>query len=214
MKRGSPEKKFDSCEDFKRVCGSQFFQHIAKTALASGLAFNEKKIRIHEAAFEIHEKCAGCQMHLDFCGGKQTCIHGCGQVIGCDWNFCQAREDVHACANCGKTGWCRGPTLDLIDFCRKCKGAICGMDACYSGCEECGNDYCKKCAGEVFEVQRMEIVVALCNYHKETTGECDRCFSEGKKDWGICRDIRCRRMKCAHTSTHVNYCQEHAADHK
>lgn len=210
MKRESSEK-FDSCEDFKRACGSQFLQYIAKTALASGLALNQKKLRIHQATFEIHEKCAGCEMHLDFCGdGKQTCIYGCGQVVGCDWNFCQAKEDLHTCATCGKTGWCQTMTLELIDFCRKCKGAICGMDACHSGCDECANDYCKKCAGEVFEVQRS----VLCNYHKEAPVECDRCFSEGRRDWKMCKDFRCARIKCAHTSTHIDYCQEHAADHK
>jgi hypothetical protein len=212
MKRGSPEKKFDSCEDFKRACGSQCFQYIAKTALASGLAFNEKKIRIHQATFEIHEKCAGCEMHLDFCGGKQTCIHGCGQVVGCDWNFCQAKEDLHTCATCGKTGWCTYSDIDSIAYCKKCKKAICGNIMCFSICEECPNDMCDKCStGQIVEVGGR----LLCDQHKETTvRSCVKCFSEGRRDWKMCKDFRCALIKCAHTSTHIDYCQEHAADHK
>lgn len=216
MKREFPEK-FDSCEEFKKACGSQFRQYIAKTALASRVALNEQKIRIHQVSKSMVKKCAGCEIPVDSCRGTQFCKHGCRQMTECDWKFCQSREDVHICVSCGKTGWCREQTIDLIDFCRKCKGAICGYDACYSGCEECGNDYCKKCAGEAYQVERSEtgreFVVLLCNYHKERA-VCKICISEGKKDWRMCKDIRCSSMKCSHTSTHIDYCQEHAADHK
>jgi hypothetical protein len=213
MKRGSSEK-FDSCEEFKKACGSQFRQYIAKTALASGVALNEQKISILQTSFREDQKCAGCEIPIDSCRGTKYCKYGCKQVVGCDWNFCRTREDVHTCVSCGKSGWCRRADLYLIEFCRKCKGAICGYDECYSGCKECGNDYCKKCAGEVTEMGFVAgFVVLLCNYHKERT-ECKICISEGKKDWGICKDIRCIRIKCSHTSTHTDYCQEHAADHK
>lgn len=217
MKRESTEK-FDSCEDFKKACGSQFRQYIAKTALASGVALNEQKLRIYRESFRVDQKCAGCEIPVESCSQKQDCKHGCKQVVGCDWIFCRAREDVHTCVSCGKTGWCQRTDLDLIDFCRKCKGAICGYDECYSGCEECGNDYCKKCAGETYQVERTEtgreFIVLLCNYHKETLRECKKCISEGRQDWRICKDIRCIRVKCSHTSTHTYYCQEHASDHK
>jgi hypothetical protein len=216
MKRESPEK-FDSCEEFKKACGSQFRQYIAKTALASGVALNEQKISILQTSFREDQKCAGCEIPVDSCRGVQYCKYGCKQVVGCDWNFCRGGEDIHACANCGKTGWCRNIDLDWIRYCNRCKKGICLDKSCLSECLDCGDD-CKKCTGEMFEIKKTdngrEFVILFCSYHKEVSKECQKCISEERLDYNICKDIRCQRMKCAHTSTHTDYCQEHAADHK
>jgi hypothetical protein len=211
MKRESTEK-FDLCEDFKKACGSQFRQYIAKTALASRVALNEQKIQIHQESNSMDKKCAGCEIPIESCKVVQYCKYGCKQVVECDWNFCQGWEDVHACANCGKTDWCKRADLDLIIFCKKCKGAVCDEDSCISSCDECNNGYCKKCARETSNGR--EFIILLCSYHKDAAKKCEKCISEGRLDFKICKDFRCNRMKCAHTSTHIDYCQEHAADHK
>lgn len=221
------KRGFDKCEELKRECGSQFLQYLGKLALASGLAENELKVKIFKDELLMHKKCAGCEMPSGSGRILEYCKGGCRQVVKCDWNFCQGNEDVHACANCGKKGWCL--QVGQVYYCKQCNGVICPDPNCHSECCECDDEYCKKCAGETMPYKRRveksddgeDIIEPLCSLHKQEAEQadenmltCEKCVKEGKEGRAsnVCLDFRCNLRICLHNGD--RYCSKHAADHK
>lgn len=200
MKRG-----FDSHEDAKNMCGTQFFQYLAKTALASGVATNEQKLSILKDITPPHKSCAGCKMPVTTSFRHLQCE--CGQVIECSWDFCPGRSNAHICPTCEDEGWCSRNHSSWTKTCFKCERGVCSR-TCMTKCVFCLSDeICKPCAGPLTDVvdKRTGTTFQTCKTceikHEESfqklVESCRDC-QQRPHEIGSCVENGCNMFVCPH----------------
>lgn len=217
MKRG-----FEDCSELKETCGSQFLQYLAKTALASQVALNEKKLAIYKKYLPLDGRCAGCNMP-DGSARFSTLTCVCGQLLKCGHEFCQGRELAHQCATCQRYGddWCN--EVEEVMVCSRCDTAICS-EKCKTNCVWCLT-VCQPCAGptelyvDVLDHQYddwRQYLHPVCALHKAmlVTGEeiiasCKQCC-DSENDPQRCSVSDCCAFYCPHDDTDNVYCKKHA----
>jgi len=196
--------------------------HLAKVALASGLALKEEKLKIHKQALDIREKCLACELPISQGGpGYIVCkekVHGgCRLVLKCNQLSCPGIN--HSCYLCN-TPAClpvdRHNNAPLVIGCTKCERPLCDDESCISECEICGGfkGICRNCSpgpfflysappfkeifGEnnnrrMFCAEHLQERNDFDSYFLSALEACDKCKSDYKTQGYLYECLYCRK---------------------